>query len=99
MRSKLRGRRDANQGLIKARFEQQYCSVADLADLGNDIPDLLVAYGGFTVLVECKVPGTGQLSPGQERFKRDWRGPVKICRSAEEADTIAEWIRQQAMKL
>jgi len=98
MRSKLRGRRDANQPLIVERFKQNFVSVADTADLGDDFPDLVLGVPGLNVLCEVKLPGR-ELEPGQARFRDEWRGPFVVVRTVEEADEIAAKMRLHASKM
>ena len=69
--------------------------MVSLAAVGKDCPDLLVGHRGHNYLMEVKRPPgpkggmseDGQkLSPGQERFRREWRGrPVVVVRSPSEA--------------
>lgn len=98
-RSHLPCRKDANQKMLDERFRQNFCSVVDTSVLGNDFPDSIVGYGGFSCLIEYKVPGTGKLSPGQERFHRDWKGAVRVARTPEDVDEIAAWMRAQAARM
>ena len=55
--------------------------VVSLAAVGRGIPDLLVAWGGKTILVEVKQPGC-KLTPDQDRFHRRWPGRIVVAESA-----------------
>ena len=80
-----RGKRDANHGEIKAALQKVGASVLDLADLGDDAPDMLVGFRHLDQLVEVK-SGKNGLEPGQEKFISEWRGrPVRVVRSVDEA--------------
>jgi hypothetical protein len=79
------GRRDPNHGEIKQALLACGCSVLDLADTGNSIPDLLVGRQGAAFLLEVKSP-TGKEKPGQTRAREAWRGcPWRVVRTVSEA--------------
>ncbi|MEN6549029.1 MAG: hypothetical protein ABFE07_23535 [Armatimonadia bacterium] len=79
------GRRDPNHGEIKQALLACGCSVLDLADTGNSIPDLLVGRHGRSFLLEVKSP-TGKEKPGQTQAREAWRGgPWHVVRSVQEA--------------
>ena len=87
-------RKDANHDEIVAAFLALGCSVADLAERGDDIPDLLVGIAGVDVLVEVKT-ASGELEPGQARFARDWRGrKPEVARTPDDALRIVNAVRQ-----
>ena len=84
-RSRYGNRTDANQADIIEELERlPGCQVIDLSAVGSDVPDLLVGFRRQWVLMEVKT-ANGELSPGQEEFKRDARGPVVVVRSPVEA--------------
>lgn len=89
MRSHLPHKKDANQNELVAVFLDLHCSVLDLSMVGNDCPDILVSTSAATALVEIK-SGSGKLTPGQERFKRDWRGACFSARTAEDCIAIVQ---------
>jgi hypothetical protein len=65
------------------------CSVLSLAAVGGGVPDLLVGYGAFNILLEIKhgdkSPSRRQLTPDQVDWHRGWLGQKAIIYSAEEA--------------
>jgi hypothetical protein len=57
---------------------------------GDGIPDLLVGYRGYTILMEVKdgqkVPSARKLTPAEQKFFDDWQGGMLvIVNSVEEA--------------
>lgn len=85
-------RRDANHAEIVAEFRRLGCSVLDLACLGNDDPDLLVACAGMSALVEVKdgskPPSQRKLSEGQLKFLATWKGDVQVVTRVEECKIV-----------
>lgn len=84
---KYAARRDANESEIIAALIAAGYSVAQIN--ARDVPDLIV--GGImadgqpgNLLMEVKDSG-GKLSDGQRRFHADWRGPIVVVRSVEDA--------------
>ena len=75
---------DANQAEIVAALERVGCTVLSLAPMGRGCPDLLVARGMRTVLLEVKMP-KGRLTPDQVRFLSWWRGEWFIVDSIDAA--------------
>jgi len=71
---------DSNQSEIVAVVREMGASVADLHEVGGGMPDLLVAWRGHNLLVECKAKH-GILTPYQVAWQDAWRGPVHIIRS------------------
>lgn len=78
---------DANHGELKGHFEKLGCSVHDASRLGEDFPDLIVALHKQTVLVEVKTE-KGKLSPGQIRFRREWKGITYEARTLDDVIAI-----------
>jgi Holliday junction resolvase-like predicted endonuclease len=58
-------RTDANHGEIRDAFRKLGCRVFDACRVGQGFPDLVVQYGGMTLLVEVKTR-TGTLTDAQE---------------------------------
>jgi Holliday junction resolvase len=80
-----RKRRDATHKPIVKALRKVGASVVILADVGGDCPDILVGYGGKTLLMELKPPG-GKVTEGQLDFQAKWRGgPVRVIESIEAA--------------
>ncbi len=81
------GRRDANHAPILNALRQIGAGVIDTADLGDDLPDAVVAYQGHCWAMEIKTE-KGRLTPGQERWLSCWPGETAIVRSVAEAIAI-----------
>ena len=75
----MRKRRDLNHKEIATNCRRLGMSVVDLADVGNDCPDLLIGWRGKNYLVEVK-SGKNALRDGQRQFADNWRGlkPVQV---------------------
>jgi hypothetical protein len=80
-------RTDANHAELKGYFERLGCSVHDASRLGEDFPDLIVALHKQTVLVEVKSEN-GKLTPGQIRFRREWKGITYEARTLDDVIAI-----------
>ncbi len=87
---------DENQEAIVQALRSQGASVLSLAALGQGVPDILV-YSPFTrqyILFEIKNPSKPkadrQLTPDQVKWHADWKGPVRIVHTAQEA---LDWAR------
>lgn len=89
---------DANQKAIFAAWRKVGCSVQSLADIGSGCPDALVGVPGRAewhaprrmFLAEIKngalPPSERRLTPDQEQWHREWKGPpVLIIESVEQA--------------
>jgi len=84
----VRHRTDALQAAVIRELEQAGWSVQSLSQVGNGVPDLLVASPeGETFLIEVKAPGR-ELSERQRRWKSQWKGKVMVVRSLEEVARI-----------
>lgn len=83
--------RDHAHPIITAELEQAGFSVADLAAVGEDKPDIAIGRSGITMLVEIKsdkkirhTAGDGR-KPGQKRFADEWRGsPIIVAETSEQ---------------
>jgi Holliday junction resolvase len=75
---------DATQDAIVSALRAAGASVQSLATVGNGCPDLLCAIRGQNVLFECK---TGNKEPNelQKRWHIEWRAPVYVVRSPDDA--------------
>lgn len=82
------GPRDANQSdLIQALEQIPGLTVIDLGAVGDDVPDLLIGFMHRNFLVEVKTL-TGRLSPGQDKFDKEWPGQTDVCRTLDEILTV-----------
>ena len=75
---------DTNHAEIVSALRQVGCSVLSLAALGGGVPDLLVAKGGTTVLIEIK-QGKGKLNKQQKDWHANWKGAVYVVNSPQAA--------------
>lgn len=80
---------DANQNKIVDALRKAG-AVVRIISQGDGIPDLLVGYKGFTILMEVKdgdkVPSARKLTEAEQKFFDDWRGGMlTIVNSVDEA--------------
>lgn len=75
-------RTDANHAAIVAAFRRLGYSVLDLSRVGQGCPDLLVARGGVSILVEvkdgAKTPSRRALRRSQIDFVGRWKGRTVV---------------------
>lgn len=80
-------KQDANANAIVSALRAAGCVVRYIdCPVGvGGLPDVLVGFGGRTVLLELKVKG-GRLNPKQKAFHGTWNGgPLHVVRSITEA--------------
>jgi Holliday junction resolvase len=80
---------DANQNKIVDAM-RKVGAVVRIISQGDGIPDLLVGYKGYTILMEVKdgdkVPSARKLTEAEQKFFDDWRGGMlAVVNSVEEA--------------
>ena len=80
---------DANQNQIVDALRKAG-AVVRIISQGDGIPDLLVGYKGYTILMEVKdgdkVPSARKLTEPEQKFFDDWRGGMLVViNSVEEA--------------
>jgi len=80
---------DANQNAIVDALRQCGATVRIISQ-GGGIPDLLVGYNGYTILMEvkdgAKAPSARKLTEDEQKFFDDWRGGMlAIVNSVTEA--------------
>jgi len=80
---------DANQNAIVDAMRKAG-AVVRIISQGDGIPDLLVGYRGYTILMEVKdgekVPSARKLTEAEQKFFDDWRGGMLvIVNSVDEA--------------
>lgn len=80
---------DANQNMIVDALRKAG-AVVRIISQGDGIPDLLVGYKGYTILMEVKdgdkVPSARKLTEAEQKFFDDWRGGMlAVVNSFEEA--------------
>lgn len=72
--NKYAKRVDANQREIVDAFKKMGASVFDASHIGAGFPDLLIGYGGRTVLVEIKSSEKAKFTDAQLKFMAEWKG-------------------------
>lgn len=85
---------DANQNKIVDAMRKAG-AVVRIISQGDGIPDLLVGYKGFTILMEVKdgdkVPSARKLTDAEQKFFNEWEGGLcVVVNSPEEALEILE---------
>ena len=83
---------DANQEQIVSALRAHGATVR-IVTQGNGLPDLLVGYKGFTLLLEVKdgnkVPSARKLTSAEQKFFDEWTGGMlAVVNSADEAIEI-----------
>jgi hypothetical protein len=83
---------DANQPAIVKALRAHGCDVLSLAAVGDGCPDILVArpyFPHYYYLLEvkdgAKPPSARELTPAQVKFHAEWKGPIHVVTSVEEA--------------
>jgi hypothetical protein len=83
---------DGNHAEVVKALRAAKCGVLDLARVGHGCPDLLVhapTWPHTAVLLEikdsAKPPSARKLTEAQERFHGEWRGPLAVVTTPEEA--------------
>jgi hypothetical protein len=89
---RVRARKDRNHGEIVKAFRKLGWSVLDLAQLGGGCPDLLVALGKRSILVEVKdgeaSPSNRELTSDQVKFWNTWRGEKRLVESVDDVLSV-----------
>lgn len=83
---------DKNHPEIVAAFRKLGASVLSLAPLGRGIPDLLVAIGGVTWLIEIKSK-KGKENDLQLEWAENWRGARAVVRDTQGVETVVKLMR------
>jgi hypothetical protein len=88
---------DANQNAIVDALREAGASVRIISQ-GDGIPDLLVGYKQFTILMEVKdgdkPPSARKLTDAEQKFFNEWRGGMLvIVNSVEQALEIIKWVK------
>lgn len=87
---------DRNQAEIVKALRKSGATVQTLHTIGQGCPDLLVGFRQVNILLEVKdgllVPSARKLTPDETRWIADWRAPVYIVNSAEEAVGILHMV-------
>jgi hypothetical protein len=83
---------DKNHPEIVEAFRKLGASVLSLAPLGRGIPDLLVAIGGVTWLVEIKSK-KGKENDLQLEWAENWKGARAVVRDTQGVETVVKLMR------
>lgn len=80
---------DANQDQIVETLRACGAYVR-VVTMGDGVPDLLVGYNGYTLLLEVKdgnkPPSARELTPAEAKFFREWTGGlIAVVKNVEEA--------------
>lgn len=82
-------RADGNQPEIVKALRAIGAAVVPTHTTGQGFPDLVVAFGGRTVLIEVKDPSKPlsdqRLTPAQKEFHAAWTGEIHIVFTPEQA--------------
>ena len=84
---------DKNHSEVVEAFRKMGASVLSLAPLGRGIPDLLVAIGGVTWLIEIKSK-KGKENNLQLEWAENWRGARAVVRDTQGVETVVKLMRQ-----
>ena len=83
---------DKNHPEVVEAFRKLGASVLSLAPLGRGIPDLLVAIGGVTWLIEIKSK-KGKENDLQLEWAENWRGARAVVRDTQGVETVVKLMR------
>lgn len=83
---------DKNHPEIVEAFRKLGASVLSLAPLGRGIPDLLVAIGGVTWLIEIKSK-KGKENDLQIEWAKTWKGKRDVVRDTKGVETVIKMMR------
>ena len=84
---------DKNHPEVVEAFRALGASVLSLAPLGRGIPDLLVAIGGVTWLIEIKSK-KGKENDLQLEWAENWKGARAVVRDTQGVETVVKLMRQ-----
>ena len=83
---------DKNHSEVVEAFRKLGASVLSLAPLGRGIPDLLVAIGGVTWLIEIKSK-KGKENDLQLEWAENWKGARAVVRDTQGVETVVKTMR------
>ena len=83
---------DKNHPEVVEAFRALGASVLSLAPLGRGIPDLLVAIGGVTWLIEIKSK-KGKENDQQLEWAENWKGARAVVRDTQGVETVIKMMR------
>jgi len=83
---------DKNHPEVVEAFRKLGASVLSLAPLGRGIPDLLVAIGGVTWLIEIK-SRKGKENDLQLEWAENWKGARAVVRDTQGVESVVKLMR------
>jgi len=83
--ARTRAKVDTNQVEIVKALRAAGRSVLVLSAVGKGCPDILVGHKDGNILLELKSMEKWKLTPDQQRFFAEWRGPAAVVCSVEQA--------------
>lgn len=91
---------DRNQPEIVEFFRKSGCSVSITSAVGDGFPDLVVGFGGITVLVEVKdgeqVPSKQKLTEDQVIFFDEFKGAKTVVNSIKDAAKLVALLKEMS---
>lgn len=91
---------DDNQKAIVDTFRSMGISTAITSNAGDGFTDLVIGYGGLTVLVEVKdgnkPPSAQKLTPDQQKFHGSFLGAITTINSVDKAILLGNRLRTLA---
>ncbi len=101
--SRRASRVDDNHAIIVSIFRSMGVSVADTSGVHGGFPDIVIGFGGVTVLVEIKdgkkCASKRKLRPTQVKFHRNFKGAITVVESACQAIALANEIRRVSTQI
>lgn len=88
-----RARVDANQPAENEKLRQMGYSVQVTSMLGCGKQDIIVGQSWANLLVEWKLNEKSALTDDEEKFHRDWKGPLIVATSAEQVHAEMQRLR------
>lgn len=91
---------DQNQSDLVTTMRNMGVSVEITSAAHNGFPDLVVGFGGITVLVEVKdgskPPSARKLTKDQVKFHNTFKGAITVIETTEQAIALVHQIRRVA---
>ncbi len=91
---------DENQGDLVDKIRSMGVSVAITSGAHDGFTDLVIGFGGITVLVEVKdgskEPARRKLTPQQVTFHQSFKGAITVIENEEQAIELVRRLRQVA---
>ena len=91
---------DDNQNALVSIWRSMGISVAITSASHDGFPDVVLGYGGITVLVEIKdgnkPPSKRKLTPDQVKFHNEFKGAITVVETQEQALELADTIKKRA---